>query len=70
MKTVKLNNGIDMPVIGFGTFQITDSKQCEESVITAINAGYRLIDTAEAYGNEDMSAMQLKIVGLTEANFL
>ncbi len=52
MKTVKLNNGIEMPMLGFGTFRINDPNQCEESVIAAINAGYRLIDTAEAYGNE------------------
>ncbi len=64
MKTVKLNNGIDMPVIGFGTFQITDSKQCEESVITAINAGYRLIDTAEAYGNERYVGNAIKNCGI------
>ncbi len=52
MKNIKLNNGVEMPMIGFGTFQITDPEQCEKSVLTAIHAGYRLIDTAEAYGNE------------------
>lgn len=52
MDFVKLNNGVEMPVLGFGTFQITGG-ECEESVLAAIKAGYRLIDTAEAYGNEE-----------------
>lgn len=52
MKKIKLNNGIEMPEIGFGTFLITDEKECEEAVINAIQTGYRLIDTAQAYGNE------------------
>lgn len=64
MKTVKLNNGIEMPMLGFGTFQITDSKQCEESVIAAIDAGYRLIDTAEAYGNERYVGNAIKNCGV------
>ena len=53
-----------MPMLGFGTFQITDPKQCEESVITAINAGYRLIDTAEAYGNEKFVGDAIKNCGV------
>ena len=64
MKTIKLNNGIEMPMLGFGTFQITDSNQCEESVIAAINAGYRLIDTAEAYGNERYVGNAIKNCGV------
>lgn len=64
MKTIKLNNGIEMPMLGFGTFQITDQKQCEESVISAINAGYRLIDTAEAYGNEKFIGNAIKKCGI------
>ena len=52
MKTVKLNNGIEMPILGFGVFQIPDAEECERSVMDAINAGYRLIDTAAAYMNE------------------
>ena len=64
MKTIKLNNGIEMPMLGFGTFQITDQKQCEESVISAINAGYRLIDTAEAYGNEKFVGNAIKKCGI------
>lgn len=46
MKTVKLNNGIEMPILGFGVFQIRDAAECERSVMDAIETGYRLIDTA------------------------
>lgn len=53
MKTFKLNNGIDIPVVGFGVFQITDYQQCVSSVKNAIDVGYRLIDTAQSYGNEE-----------------
>lgn len=50
--TVTLNNGVEMPLLGFGVFQIPDAAECERSVAEAIGAGYRLIDTAAAYGNE------------------
>lgn len=49
---MKLNNGIDMPKLGFGVFQITDYDLCKQSVLTALETGYRLIDTAACYGNE------------------
>jgi 2,5-diketo-D-gluconate reductase A len=52
MKTVKLNNGIEMPILGFGVFQIPDTEECEKSVLDAIETGYRLIDTAASYMNE------------------
>ena len=52
MDTVVLNNGIEMPVLGFGVYQITDPKVCRESVAEALKVGYRSIDTAAAYGNE------------------
>ena len=52
MKYLKLNNGITIPVLGFGTFMLA-GKTCEEAVSSAIEAGYRMIDTAEAYANED-----------------
>lgn len=52
MKTVKLNNGVEMPLLGFGVFQVTDLKECENSVLDAIETGYRLIDTAASYMNE------------------
>ena len=48
-----INNGIKMPVLGFGVFQVADPKVCEESILTAIRHGYRLIDTAAVYGNEE-----------------
>lgn len=50
---VTLNNGVEMPLLGFGVFQIPDAEECERSVYDAISTGYRLIDTAAAYGNEE-----------------
>jgi diketogulonate reductase-like aldo/keto reductase len=55
MKKVLLNNGVEMPVLGFGVFQIADPAECERSVRDAINVGYRLLDTAASYGNEEMA---------------
>ncbi len=52
MKTVALNNGREMPILGFGVFQMADPAECERSVVDAIETGYRLIDTAASYGNE------------------
>lgn len=52
MQTIKLNNGVEMPAAGYGVFQIQDQKLCEECVVQAVDAGYRLIDTAAVYGNE------------------
>ena len=48
-----LNNGVEIPKIGFGVFRMTDQNACEEAVLQAIESGYRLIDTAAAYGNEE-----------------
>jgi diketogulonate reductase-like aldo/keto reductase len=53
MQKVVLNNGVEMPILGFGVFQIADLEECERSVYEAIRAGYRLIDTAAAYQNEE-----------------
>ena len=53
METVKLNNGIEMPLEGFGVFQVPDPAVCEQAVLDAIATGYRLIDTAAAYMNEE-----------------
>ena len=50
---VKLNNGLEMPILGFGVFQMNDLEECERSVHDAIQAGYCLIDTAASYGNEE-----------------
>lgn len=48
MKFVELNNGVKMPQLGFGVFQVPDLKECEQAVLDAIDSGYRLIDTAAA----------------------
>lgn len=53
IETVKLNNGIEMPLEGFGVFQVPDPAVCEQAVLDAIESGYRLIDTAAAYMNEE-----------------
>ena len=53
MEYVTLSNGLKMPMVGFGVFRVPDKKECEESVYQAIKAGYRLIDTAAVYTNED-----------------
>lgn len=52
MNTITLNNNVQMPMLGFGTFQM-GGKECEESVLVALQSGYRMIDTAEVYGNEE-----------------
>ena len=52
MQNVVLNNGVEMPILGFGVFQVTKAGECEEAVYEAIRTGYRLIDTAASYGNE------------------
>ena len=53
MEYVTLNNGVKMPKAGFGVFQIKDKEECIRVVLDAIDAGYRLIDTAQSYGNEE-----------------
>jgi diketogulonate reductase-like aldo/keto reductase len=53
MQKVLLNNGVEMPILGFGVYQVTDLEECERSVYEALSAGYRLIDTAAAYQNEE-----------------
>lgn len=60
MEYVILNNGVKMPIMGFGVFQIPDPKECEQAVLDAINTGYRLIDTAQAYGNEEAVGNAIK----------
>lgn len=64
METVKLNNGVEMPMLGFGVFQVTDLAECERSVIDAIETGYRLIDTAESYMNEQAVGKAIKASGV------
>lgn len=65
METIKLNNGVEMPILGFGVFQVTDLAECERSVIDAIETGYRLIDTAESYMNEEAVGRAIKASGIT-----
>ena len=52
METITLRNGVKMPILGYGVYQV-DPKECERCVLDAINSGYRLIDTAQAYNNEE-----------------
>lgn len=63
MDYVTLNNGVKMPQLGFGTFQIKDPAECERAVLDAISVGYRLIDTAASYGNEEAVGAALKKSG-------
>lgn len=67
MNTITLNNGVKMPTLGFGTYQIT-GEECEKAVISAIKAGYRLIDTAQAYGNEVAIGKAIKNCDVTRAD--
>ncbi len=64
MDYVTLNNGLRMPMLGFGVFQIPDPAECERSVLDAIGAGYRLIDTAASYLNEAAVGNALKKSGV------
>jgi 2,5-diketo-D-gluconate reductase A len=64
MKNVKLNNGVEMPILGFGVFQVTDLAECERSVVDAIQTGYRLIDTAASYMNEEAVGKAIKSSGV------
>lgn len=64
MEYVTLNNGIKMPLEGFGVFQVPDPAQCKQAVLDAINSGYRLIDTAAAYMNEEAVGAAIKESGV------
>ena len=64
MQQVILNNGVAMPIIGFGVFQVKDLSECERSVVDAIQTGYRLIDTAEAYENEEAVGRAIRKCGV------
>jgi 2,5-diketo-D-gluconate reductase A len=67
MQTVTLNNGVEMPILGFGVFQIADLKECERCVADALSVGYRLIDTAASYGNEEAVGNAIKHSGVPRA---
>lgn len=64
MKYITLNNGVKMPAVGFGVFRITNEKECEDTVVRAIESGYRLIDTASAYENEEAVGRAIKRSGI------
>ena len=64
METMTLNNGIIMPSLGFGTYQISDPAMCERCVVEAAGMGYRLFDTAQAYGNEEAVGAGIKKCGV------
>lgn len=64
MQTVTLNNGVKMPIIGFGVYQVPDAAECENAVYEALMAGYRLIDTAAGYLNEEAVGRALKRSGV------
>ncbi|MGN7938232.1 aldo/keto reductase [Virgibacillus sp. 6R] len=64
MQTVTLNNGVKMPIIGFGVYQIPDAQECEDTVYEALMAGYRLIDTAAGYLNEEAVGRAIKRSGV------
>ncbi len=69
MQTVILNNDVEMPILGFGVFQVPDPEECERSVYEALQAGYRLIDTAAAYLNEGAVGKAIKKSGVPRAEF-
>jgi 2,5-diketo-D-gluconate reductase A len=64
MYNIKLNNGIEMPILGFGVFQMQDMAECEQAVADAIETGYRLIDTAASYMNEQAVGNGIKRSGI------
>ena len=64
MQNVKLNNGVEIPILGFGVFQITDPTECERSVVDAVQTGYSHIDTAASYQNEEAVGRGIKQSGV------
>ena len=65
MQQVMLSNGVGMPVLGYGVFQITDAAECERCVGEALTRGYRLLDTAAAYRNEQAVGAAVSYTHLT-----
>jgi len=68
MKHVVLNNSVEMPILGFGVFQVTDLAECERSVVDAIQTGYSHIDTAASYQNEEAVGRGIKQSGVAREN--
>jgi len=67
MQTVTLNNGFEMPILGFGVFQVSDAEEYERNVSDALGVGYRLIDTASSYGNEEAVGRAIRRSGVARA---
>ena len=67
MDRIRLNNGVEMPALGLGVFQVTDQAACKESVLAALRTGYRLIDTAACYGNEQAVGAAARESGIARA---
>lgn len=70
MKEVTLSNGMRIPTLGYGVFGITDPKQCERAVVNAVEAGYRLIDTAPGYENEEAVGKAVRNCGLSREEII
>lgn len=68
MQQVTLNNGVVMPILGYGVFQIPDPQECERCVVEAVDAGYRLIDTAASYLNEEAVGRGIKKASVPRAD--
>ena len=68
MQTVKLNNGVEMPILGYGVYQVTP-EECERCVLDAIRVGYRSIDTAQAYHNEEGVGNAVSKSGIPRGDF-
>lgn len=68
MKQIRLNNGVEMPQLGYGVFQVSP-EECEKCVSDAIAAGYRSIDTAQVYGNEEGVGNAVKRSGIDRKEF-
>ena len=68
--SVTLNNGVEMPILGFGVFQVPDPAECERSVRDAIDVGYRLLDTAASYGNEAAVGNAINNHGIDRSEFV
>jgi len=68
MKEVTLNNGIQMPILGYGVYQISDMRECERCVADAIDVGYRLIDTAASYLNEEAVGKGIRNSGVARSD--
>ncbi len=69
MQEVTLNNGIKMPILGFGVYQIPAGAECEKAVENAIDIGYRMIDTTQAYQNEESVGKAIKNSGINRKEF-